>query len=190
MVIRDTLDTDLNIFTVTPGVMSHSGEFRMYGPRVLEWTFNNILLPDSNVNEPESHGFVTYTVDQVPNLPNGTTITNSAAIYFDFNPPVITNLTTHLIHSLIQSPFLGMQETTSNDGSNVFIYPNPTTGIVHVEIEGNVGRKAYHIFEISGRQIKSGNFLNAYSQLDISTLKSGIYFISVEGSKPVKIIRN
>ena len=64
IVIRDTLSTDLNIFTVVPEVASHDYTFRMYGPRVLEWTFTNIMLPDSNVNEPASNGFVKFRVNQ------------------------------------------------------------------------------------------------------------------------------
>ena len=53
VVVRDTLDTDLNIASVTSGVASHDYDLD-YGPRVLEWTFNNILLRDSFTNEPES----------------------------------------------------------------------------------------------------------------------------------------
>lgn len=89
VVIRDTLDTDLNIFTVTPGVSSHNYTFQMYGPRVLEWTFNNINLPDSTTDLEGSNGFVTFHVEQVPNLTPGTEITNDADIYFDFNDPII-----------------------------------------------------------------------------------------------------
>ncbi|MEX2484172.1 MAG: T9SS type A sorting domain-containing protein [Brumimicrobium sp.] len=107
VVIRDTLDTDLNIFTVTPGVSSHNYTFRKYGPRVLEWTFDDIMLPDSTTNEPESNGFVTFTVDQVPDLPNGTIINNQADIYFDFNAPIITNETDHLINDMIESSPIG-----------------------------------------------------------------------------------
>jgi uncharacterized repeat protein (TIGR01451 family) len=98
VVIRDTLDTDLDIFSVTPGVASHDYSFTMYGERVLQWTFNNIMLADSFSNEEASHGFITYTVNQVADLANGTEITNSAAIYFDSNEPVITNTTLHTIN--------------------------------------------------------------------------------------------
>ncbi|PHR49568.1 MAG: hypothetical protein COA32_00120 [Fluviicola sp.] len=107
VVIRDTLDTDLNIFTVTPGVSSHEYTFRKYGPRVLEWTFDDIMLPDSTTDEPGSNGFVTFTVDQAPNLPNGTLINNQADIYFDFNAPIITNETDHLINDMIESDPIG-----------------------------------------------------------------------------------
>jgi uncharacterized repeat protein (TIGR01451 family) len=103
VVIRDTLDTDLNIFTVTPGVSSHPYTFRMYGPRVLEWTFENINLPDSSSNEPESHGFATFQVKQVPNLATGTEINNEVGIYFDLNDPIITNTTLHTINPCINS---------------------------------------------------------------------------------------
>ena len=98
VVIRDTLDMDLDIFSVTPGVASHDYSFTMYGERVLQWTFNNIMLADSFSNEEASHGFITYTVNQPADLADGTEITNSAAIYFDSNEPVITNMTLHTIN--------------------------------------------------------------------------------------------
>ncbi|MDB4340456.1 hypothetical protein OAA13_02250, partial [Crocinitomicaceae bacterium] len=97
VVIRDTLDLNLNIFTVTPGVSSHPYDFRMYGPRVLEWTFEDIQLPDSTTNLEGSNGFVTFQVDQVPDLAPGTVILNDADIYFDFNAPITTNTTVHKI---------------------------------------------------------------------------------------------
>ncbi|MFM7104319.1 MAG: hypothetical protein ACKOW8_02275, partial [Flavobacteriales bacterium] len=98
VVIRDTLDEDLDIFSVTPGASSHDYSFTMYGERVLQWTFNNIMLPDSFANEEQSHGFITFTVNQMPDLADGSQITNSAAIYFDSNEPVITNTTLHTIN--------------------------------------------------------------------------------------------
>lgn len=46
--------------------------------------------PDSNVNEGDSHGQVSFRIrPHLPLLP-GTVIENTANIYFDYNPPVIT----------------------------------------------------------------------------------------------------
>lgn len=98
VIIRDTLDNDLDIFSVESGVSSHSCNFLVYGPRVLEWRFDNILLPDSNTNEQASHGFVTFKANPVKSLPDGTVIENKADIYFDYNAPVTTNLSFHTIH--------------------------------------------------------------------------------------------
>lgn len=104
IVVRDTLDIDLDIFSVVSGASSNSYTFQKYGPRVLEWTFNNIMLPDSTTDEPGSHGFVSFTVDQMPDLPDGTELNNTVGIYFDFNSPVITNTTSHIIYRDVNSP--------------------------------------------------------------------------------------
>jgi uncharacterized repeat protein (TIGR01451 family) len=121
VVIRDTLDTDLNIFTVTSGVSSHNYSFTMHGPRVLEWTFNNINLPDSSANEPESHGFVTFQVKQVPNLATGTEINNNVGIYFDLNDPIITNTTLHTINPCINT----INQTINSSPSACSTYTAP-----------------------------------------------------------------
>ena len=91
VVVRDTLDSDLDIRDVIPGPSSHAYDLNVIGVNVLEFRFENIYLPDSNANEPLSHGFFFYDVMIDRDLPIGTAIHNTAAIYFDFNAPVITN---------------------------------------------------------------------------------------------------
>ncbi len=91
VVVRDTLDSDLDIRNVVPGPGSHPYDLEVLDGKVLEFRFENIYLPDSTTNEPLSHGFVFFDVALDRDLPVGTEITNTAAIYFDFNAPVITN---------------------------------------------------------------------------------------------------
>ena len=91
VVVRDTLDSDLSVRDIRPGPSSHPYELTITPGNVLEFTFDNIYLPDSNTNEPLSHGFFFYDVAIDRDLPIGTAIHNTAAIYFDFNAPVITN---------------------------------------------------------------------------------------------------
>jgi len=121
VVIRDTLDDNLDISSVTPGVASHDYSFTMYGERVLQWTFNNIMLADSFSNEEASHGFITYTVNQMQDLADGTQINNSAAIYFDSNEPVITNTTLHTINHCL---FLENQSTIEVTANDVYVAPD------------------------------------------------------------------
>jgi uncharacterized repeat protein (TIGR01451 family) len=97
VIVRDTIDAGLDIFSIQPGVCSHPYTFRLYGPRVAEWVFSNILLPDSTTNETESHGFITFQIDQSDSQAYGKEIHNKAAIYFDFNDPIITNSVDHTI---------------------------------------------------------------------------------------------
>ncbi len=88
--ITDTLPPHLDPTTIRMGAGSHNFSWSLSGQGILRWVFPNILLPDSNVNEPLSHGFVTFRIrPHEPVLP-GTVIENIANIYFDYNPPVIT----------------------------------------------------------------------------------------------------
>ncbi len=92
VVIRDTLDLNsLDISTIVLGTASHQYDFSVEGQGVLVWRFENILLPDSTINESLSHGYMSFSIDQLPGLAMGTQVMNHADIYFDFNPPVTTN---------------------------------------------------------------------------------------------------
>jgi uncharacterized protein (TIGR02145 family)/uncharacterized repeat protein (TIGR01451 family) len=103
VIIRDTISENLDINTINSGVSSHNYLFNING-RIAEWYFPQIMLPDSNVNEPASNGFITFTINQIPNLPGASQITNRAAIYFDFNEPIITNTTLHTINAFVYQP--------------------------------------------------------------------------------------
>ncbi|MGH1433616.1 MAG: FG-GAP-like repeat-containing protein [Lewinella sp.] len=91
IVLRDQLSEDLDWATFTPGSSSHPYEATLHDDGLLEFHFRDILLPDSTVNEPGSHGFVQFEISALLGLPEGTVIENTAGIYFDFNPPIITN---------------------------------------------------------------------------------------------------
>lgn len=90
--VRDTLQLDaFDSFSFEMLDASHGYEVSLRDNRILTWIFDDILLPDSTTNEPESHGFVRFRLMPKDTLFQGETIRNSAGIYFDFNEPVITN---------------------------------------------------------------------------------------------------
>ena len=92
VVIRDTLDSEhLDVTTIEPGLSSHDYILEFEGHNVLIFRFEDINLPDSTSNLEESQGFVSFSIELKDDLPFGTEIENSAAIFFDFNEPVITN---------------------------------------------------------------------------------------------------
>src|SRR5690606_19417277 len=98
VVVRDTLDANLDVTTLNLLGYSHPMEFKVSDQGMLTFTFNNILLPDSNINEPASHGYIEYNIQSKKDLDFGTEIKNTAYIYFDFNPPIITNTTLNTIY--------------------------------------------------------------------------------------------
>ncbi|MFN8395070.1 MAG: PKD domain-containing protein [Bacteroidia bacterium] len=120
--ILDTLDQHLDISSLN--VEAASAPYQVLfmdstGHRV-KFLFENILLPDSNRNEPKSHGYIQYTIRQPGNLATGMTISNSASIYFDFNPPVITNTVTSTICPAFAPSFTttGMAPSVNFSASN------------------------------------------------------------------------
>ncbi|OFX17374.1 MAG: hypothetical protein A2033_15180 [Bacteroidetes bacterium GWA2_31_9] len=186
VVVRDTLDMDLDIFSVVQGVASHTYNFQMYGPRVLEWTFYNIQLPDSNHSEPNSHGFCTFTVNQNHDLANNTKITNSADIYFDYNSPITTNQTLHTVNDQVQSAVVTKVVANGNWVSEVMIYPNPASNEIFIEIS-NVeqqmsnleGEKGYRVYGVDGKKVLEGKLESPKTRISTKELESGVYFVEV-----------
>ena len=186
VVVRDTLDVDLDIFSVQSGVSSHNYTFRMYGPRVLEWTFNNILLPDSTTDEPASNGFVTLTVNQNPNLPDGTVINNRVGIYFDFNEPIITNTTTHTVNRGINY-LLAINPSKILSNNSLFIYPNPTKTLLNIVVPDAQSLKI-DVYTIDGKLIEQKT-ITKNTALDVSKYQIGLYFIHATNSRG-EVFRN
>ncbi|HRC33428.1 MAG TPA: hypothetical protein PK736_08290, partial [Bacteroidia bacterium] len=86
----DTNRFDLNTFEI----VSSSHPFILnYIPweNNMEFKFENILLPDSNIDEANSHGYLCYRIKPKTTLPPNDSLTNFASIYFDSNSPIRTN---------------------------------------------------------------------------------------------------
>ncbi len=99
VIIRDQLDENLQWETFTPLASSHDYYIETNASGLVKFIFENIMLPDSNVNEIESHGFIKYKIGLKPDLAIGTSIRNSAKIYFDENPAVLTNTKINTIYT-------------------------------------------------------------------------------------------
>ncbi len=108
VVVRDTISPFLDITTLQLGTSSHPYTFSIDTARTFIFTFNDILLVDSFANEPASHGFLKFKIRMNDDLPLGTIIENNAAIYFDFNEPVITN---EVFNTLLPLPIQFFENT-------------------------------------------------------------------------------
>ena len=70
---------------------SHAYEWSIKEPAVLEVVFNNINLVDSSVSFTESQGFIKYRIQIKDSIPDLQPTATPAYIFFDNNPPIITN---------------------------------------------------------------------------------------------------
>lgn len=90
VVITDTLNTQLDAGSFEILQTSHLCKTTRSGHQLL-FEFINIQLPDSNVNEPASHGYILFRVKPLTTVAANSVIPNKASIYFDFNAPIVTN---------------------------------------------------------------------------------------------------
>lgn len=128
VVIADTLSSLLDIESIRAGAASHAYRMELEQNNILKFVFNDIMLPDSNVNEPASNGFIKFSIRHKPGLVPGDVIPNKAAIFFDFNEAVITNN----LELEIESP-TSVGPTRKPIGQRVLVYPQPAHDVVVFE---------------------------------------------------------
>ncbi len=187
VVIRDTISEDLDIETLQLGASSHDYTFDISPGNVFVFTYNNIMLPDSNVNELRSHGFVKFKIKPKTTTPLGTVINNSAAIYFDYNAPVITNETKHTLGENFVEIFVDTHaENVPEKSAEIKVFPNPFTEEATIEIL-SYKNKIYEltILDTVGRthQIQETN--SGYFNIKRENLSTGIYFFQIRESGQV-----
>ena len=189
--VEDMIDTDLDLSTLQIEMASHPYTVQLQG-RKLIFTFNNIMLPDSGANYAASNGFVQYTIEQKSGLPIGTEIKNIAAIYFDFNAPIITNMVTNTI-----------DWATSVAHSNATIelpilkaYPNPFGNSLHLEWNYAEPLLSLTLWNLQGQKVGDFTSLtkgNLSGKVDLGTqsanLPSGIYFLKAETATSLKMLK-
>ncbi len=181
VVIKDQLSAFLDIATVRPGASSHPYEYSVSGNGLMSFTFNNIMLPDSNVNEPASNGFVKFKVSQKSNLDLETQIQNEAAIYFDFNAPIITNETLHTIGE--DFVIVSIENPLEKSLAQVKVHPNPFTQFVNFDVEGlEIRNGTFKLYDVTGRLLRLQNFDNNTFTFQKNDLQAGMYFFTIEES--------
>lgn len=182
VIVVDTLSPYLYPATVIPGAASHPYTFSLSGQGILTFRFDNILLPDSNVNEPASNGYVSFTIRQKSNNPDGTIIENTAANYFDFNLPVNTNT----VKNTIGLPVEISDNYLNYEGLSIF--PNPFYYTFNIEIGENTNYPCkLKIYNSLAGIAMTKVITHSITSISSTELTNGIYFITVE-DKNGKII--
>ncbi len=178
--IQDVIDPSLDIATLRPGASSHPYQLEIHQDTLL-FIFENILLPDSNVNEPGSHGFVKFRIGQRAGLPLGTVIENEAAIFFDFNDPILTNKTRHKIGEQFvldagETPFL-----TKN--IKCLVYPNPMGEEAVIVLQGIENQVVdLRLYDLTGRYLRSEKITGGMGKIRKNGLPAGLYFYEIRAN--------
>lgn len=172
--ILDTLETDFNPLTFRLDAASHPVRVRFVQPRVLEFFFDQIHLPDSISNEAGSHGFVQYSIAAVPNLVEGDSLTNTASIFFDYNAPVVTNTAVTIVDDASGTHIMpGMLEFS--------ISPNPASAQnpVLIQLPNNEAFVSVQVFDRAGKILQQQASPTGSRQVQLRGLPAGAYVVQV-----------
>ncbi len=171
--ILDSLHPKLDWNTLLPISASHDYYVKIAGGNKVEFMFDNIHLPDSTSNEPASHGYVAYKIKPKDNVQVGDIISGNAGIYFDFNPPIITNTVyTHIVQPL------GLENVRNPE--TLVIYPNPTGDILNLHYPKDIQLEKIVIYDLQGRKIRQ--FMGNNAVIDVSLLDAGTYLLQITSS--------
>jgi hypothetical protein len=177
--LEDTLDNRLDLESLEVMEASHSNKVFLKGS-ILTFYFNDIILPDSTTDRKGSEGFVQYRIKPKSGLASGTRLSNTAYIYFDYNPAVVTNTT---VNEYMVPGNTGVS-TLKDLGLN--IYPNPGTGIFYIRsLEGNVRIEVYNTMGV----LLMSELPDVSGRVDLSKYPDGMYIFKIHTGGQVKAIK-
>ncbi len=179
--IEDLLDEKLDESSLRMIHSSHNYQLERINNQLI-WNFPNINLPPSVEDTDIGKGFVQFKIKPKPGFAIGNIIENTAEIYFDYNPAIITNtVETQFVENLSVSDF---------SSSSVVLYPNPTKDAFQIQLNGTDLIQNISIHDVLGKQIFQKENINLYTiSVDISSFNKGIYFVEIISNSSVKAIK-
>jgi uncharacterized repeat protein (TIGR01451 family) len=169
VVIRDTLNSNLDFSTFEVLGSSHKMNAVISKDGIIGFHFNYINLPDSTTDKKGAQGYVRFSIKPKSIVANNTLLCNKAAIYFDQNKPVITNSTCNLLVDKIPTNPLSIE--SSDFYSEKSIYPNPTNDWVYLPKDS----EETTIYNLIGDQVLKSN----ETKVSLTVLEEGIYIVKV-----------
>jgi uncharacterized repeat protein (TIGR01451 family) len=181
IIVADTISTQLDINTLIPLVSSHNYRFERSDSNVVRFVFDSIYLVDSVHNEPLSHGFVQFSIQQKLNNPIGTKIYNNASIYFDRNEAIVTNTTFHTIgRDFIQMQLISSTKNTKFNVKEVAVFPNPFREKTQIIVKSAELKNAVLVLmNLEGQILKTISSNNNTFDIFRDDLANGMYLFKI-----------
>jgi hypothetical protein len=75
----------------------------------------------------------------------------------------------------------------NSEDNSIFLYPNPATNLLTIETSQTTKGSTVSIYNIDGQELIKQQMNESKIQIDISKLKSGIYFVKVSNENAVEV---
>ncbi|HRG58087.1 MAG TPA: T9SS type A sorting domain-containing protein [Bacteroidia bacterium] len=174
--IKDTLSYYFDLSTFRIISSSHLMYFTLSGNGIIDFYFDNIILPPMSIDELGSQGYVKYGIRCKESVGLGNALVNTAYIYFDFNAPIITNTTS----TLVTYPVVVLTELAENPlyENTILVYPNPAINEISIDLRGiEYENLNLMVFDFAGKKVLHERLSNTnLNKVDIRELPAGIYF--------------
>jgi uncharacterized repeat protein (TIGR01451 family) len=168
--LEDTLEANLDWASLESLTASHFQTWSLVGNH-LTVLFPNIWLPDSTSDPAGSMGYFMFRVKPKAGLGDGTTIHNQASIYFDYNPPIVTNTA--------NTTFTILAGTSATERDRLSVYPNPSQGIYQVDFSASWEQAAWSVTNLMGQVLQQGTADRGAFAVDLATQPAGFYLLQV-----------
>ena len=76
-----------------------------------------------------------------------------------------------------------------SDHSGIFIFPNPSSKIVTIQVPGNEMNYQFAIFNVVGKILTSGSLTNELTPINLENYSTGIYFIQISNNEKNIVLR-
>ncbi|MFZ4671557.1 MAG: DUF7619 domain-containing protein [Flavobacterium sp.] len=180
--VNDVLDSRLDENTIRMISASHNYIMDRVDNN-LTWRFDDIQLPVSVANTTIGKGYITFQVKPRVGFAVGDIIPNTASIYFDFNPAIITNT--------FNTEFVAQLGVDEFENGDFVFYPNPVSDIVTVSVKNNGTIAAIAVYDMLGKVILSEKTTTTDSSktFDLSSVSKGVYLLEVTSDTNLKVIK-
>lgn len=180
LVVRDTLSDLFDVNTVSTAFSSWPYTFTIIEPNILQWEFDDLKVPGSEVNFLESYGFLQYDIKTKAGMVEVNDVIEKE-MYQVFNRT--TTLKTPTYTETVQAK---VNNTYSDVASELIVFPNPTTGDFSILIAAGTGAlKTVSIKSVEGIEVQRFETTHNTIPVDGNSLPAGLYFVEVKQADKV-----
>jgi hypothetical protein len=179
--VNDLLNSQLDESTFEMISASHTVNTKREGNELI-WHFYNVNLPTTSSNPTGSHGYINFRIKPKAGYAVGDIIPNTAYIYFDYNPAIVTNT--------FDTEFVLALGIPTFDANSISLSPNPASNVVTITNNNLEGISSVSIYDITGKKIYtlSDNILTNIS-INVASFAKGLYLIELLSDTNSKVTK-